>query len=59
MISYDNEFEEMIMDCDACSASQTFEGDWQACINEAKFEGWFIVSAGGNDWKHYCPDCKP
>ena len=52
----------MTMDCDAiepfsqkaCSVSDSWEGEWQECIDHFKDEGWKVRNVNG-EWKHFCP----
>lgn len=57
MIEYEEDMEQMTMECDLCSFASTFDGTWSDCIAEAKKEGWRVVKVGG-EWRHYCEDCK-
>lgn len=60
MIDYDNDSESMIMICDrrGCQVEKEFEGDWQACIAQAKRTGWKISKNDHNEWYHKCPGCS-
>ena len=56
MVEYDNDFDQMELTCDGCGDSESFDGSWQECIDEAKENGWRIFKSGG-DWHHYCSLC--
>ncbi len=58
MIDYDNDFEEMTVWCDKCSASIDFEGEWMECIEELKKEKWLIRRDEFGEWEHICPVCR-
>lgn len=55
MIEYNNDLEEMCIDCDNCGNYINLDGPWQDCIDQAKDEGWRIVK-NGDVWEHFCPD---
>lgn len=60
MIDYDNDSEQMTLECDrrTCYVQEEFEGDWNSCIAQAKKRGWKISKDDHNEWYHKCPVCS-
>jgi hypothetical protein len=56
MLDYDREFETMDVICDCCSDSETFEGSWSSCRQQALETGWqFWKQEDG--WIERCAGC--
>lgn len=56
-VVYDNDLEEMTLTCDSCGYSETFDGSWGHCIEQAKMAGWKIRKLKSGDWEHFCNTC--
>lgn len=54
-IDYNNVLGEMDMECDECSTAESFDGEWQECLEQAKENGWSIEMVRG-EWDHYCEE---
>lgn len=56
MTNYDQGIALLEISCEgaACTTSQTFNGSFRACIEQAKDAGWRLKSDDGRDWHHYC-----
>lgn len=57
MITFDNTFETMEVECDKCSHQEELEGDYMSCIEEMKSNGWKIKKLN-DEWVHYCTECQ-
>jgi hypothetical protein len=57
-IDYDNEAEDMIVECDECGEETTVAGEFIDCIKQLKRDGWRITKDDKGDWIHFCSnDC--
>ena len=68
MIEFENDYDtnegEMYMECDyksafekkACTTEESFEGEWQECIDQFKKAGWKIRKTDDGEWVHFCPE---
>ena len=60
MIEYQNFYAEMEITYDEnkCYHSETYNGTWKECWEEAKSDGWTSFKNKWDEWQHRCPACN-
>lgn len=53
---YDNESQNMIMECDTCGCEDSERGSFRECIEKFKQIGWKTFK-GDDGWENSCPKC--
>ena len=49
----------LIYECDGCGQEEEFiDTDFATAFAELKDKGWVARKAAGDQWEHYCEECK-